>query len=59
MNDLLTVKEVQDILSVDRTTVYRMLKDGRFPPQSKNPQISQISADWQLVAVRNLRSSAD
>ncbi len=30
MNDLLTVRQVQDILQVDRTTVYRMLKDGRL-----------------------------
>ena len=30
MNDLLTTKEVQEILSIDRTTVYRMLKDGRL-----------------------------
>ena len=30
MDDLLTTKEVQEILSVDRTTVYRMLKDGRL-----------------------------
>ncbi len=30
MDDLLTTKEVQGILSVDRTTVYRMLKDGRL-----------------------------
>ncbi len=30
MNDLLTAREVQDILKVDRTTVYRMLKDGRL-----------------------------
>ncbi|NNJ09538.1 helix-turn-helix domain-containing protein [Chloroflexales bacterium ZM16-3] len=30
MNELLTAREVQDILKVDRTTVYRMLKDGRI-----------------------------
>ncbi len=30
MNDLLTAREVQDLLKVDRTTVYRMLKDGRL-----------------------------
>ncbi len=29
-NDLLTTKEVQDLLNVDRTTVYRMLKDKRL-----------------------------
>lgn len=30
MNELLTAREVQDLLKVDRTTVYRMLKDGRL-----------------------------
>ena len=30
MSDLLTAREVQDILKIDRTTVYRMLKDGRL-----------------------------
>lgn len=30
MNDLLTTRQVQDILKVDRITVYRMLNDGRL-----------------------------
>lgn len=30
MNDLLTSRQVQDILKVDRITVYRMLNDGRL-----------------------------
>ncbi len=30
VDELLTTKEVQALLSVDRTTVYRMLKDGRL-----------------------------
>jgi len=30
VDDLLTVKEIQDLLKVDRLTVYRMLKDGRL-----------------------------
>jgi len=30
MNDLLTTKQLQDLLKIDRTTVYRMLKDGRL-----------------------------
>jgi len=30
MDDLLTAKQVQEILNIDRTTVYRMLKDGRL-----------------------------
>src|SRR6476469_1611224 len=30
MDDLLTVRDVQDLLKVDRINVYRMLKDGRL-----------------------------
>ncbi len=30
MSDLLTTKQVQEILQIDRTTIYRMLKDGRL-----------------------------
>jgi excisionase family DNA binding protein len=31
MNDLLTTKQLMDLLRVDRTTIYRMLNDGRLP----------------------------
>src|SRR3972149_2188107 len=30
MTDLLTTRQVQDILKVDRITIYRMLQDGRL-----------------------------
>ena len=30
MTNLLTAKQVQELLNVDRTTIYRMLKDGRL-----------------------------
>jgi len=30
MDELITTKQVQDILQVDRITIYRMLKDGRL-----------------------------
>lgn len=30
MSELLTAHEVQDLLKIDRTTIYRMLKDGRL-----------------------------
>jgi excisionase family DNA binding protein len=30
MDDLLTTKQVQEFLQIDRTTIYRMLKDGRL-----------------------------
>ncbi len=31
MSDLLTTRELQELLCVDRKTIYRMLKDGRLP----------------------------
>lgn len=30
MDDLLTTKQLQELLQLDRTTIYRMLKDGRL-----------------------------
>ncbi len=30
MEDLLTTREVQELLKVDRITIYRMLQDGRL-----------------------------
>ena len=49
MNDLLTAREVQDLLKVDRTTVYRMLKDGRL-------QGIKIGRQWRFPVdeVQNL-----
>ncbi|HEX9074887.1 MAG TPA: helix-turn-helix domain-containing protein, partial [Anaerolineae bacterium] len=31
MDDLLTTKQLMDLLHLDRTTIYRMLNDGRLP----------------------------
>ncbi len=31
MNDLLTTRQLMELLHVDRTTIYRMLNDGRLP----------------------------
>ena len=31
MPDLLTTTQVQDLLQVDRTTIYRMVESGRLP----------------------------
>jgi len=31
VNDLLTTKQLMEILRVDRTTIYRMMNDGRLP----------------------------
>lgn len=49
MNDLLTTRQVQEILKVDRITIYRMLQDGRL----KGVKIGQ---QWRfhLVEVERL-----
>ena len=31
MDDLLTTRQLTDLLQLDRTTIYRMLNDGRLP----------------------------
>ena len=43
MEDLLTTREVQELLHVDRITVYRMLSDGRL----KGVKIGQ---QWRFPA---------
>jgi excisionase family DNA binding protein len=42
MVDLLTVRQVQDILQVDRITIYRMLQDGRL-------RGSKIGQQWRFT----------
>ncbi len=37
MDDLLTTKQVLELLKIDRTTVYRMLQDGRPLTSMSNP----------------------
>lgn len=41
MDDLLTARQVQDLLKVDRITVYRMLNDGRL-------QGNKIGQQWRF-----------
>ncbi len=49
MDDLLTARQVQDMLKVDRITVYRMLNDGRL-------QGNKIGQQWRFsrIDVENL-----
>ncbi len=41
MNDLLTTRELQELLCVDRKTIYRMLKDGRLPA-------TRVGGQWRF-----------
>jgi excisionase family DNA binding protein len=53
MDQLLTAKQVQDRLRVDRTTVYRMLKDGRLTGV-------KVGQQWRFSAqeIENLLSGS-
>ncbi|MEM8531100.1 MAG: PocR ligand-binding domain-containing protein [Chloroflexota bacterium] len=42
MHDLLTAREVQELLKLDRTTIYRMLKDGRL-------EGVKVGQQWRFV----------
>src|SRR5574338_1538225 len=43
MNELLTTRQVQDILKVDRITIYRMLQDGRLKGV-------KVGSQWRFAA---------
>lgn len=51
-NDLFTTRQLQEILQVDRTTIYRMLKDGRLTGV-------KVGSQWRFLRreVENLVSS--
>jgi excisionase family DNA binding protein len=53
MTELLTTKQVQELLQVDRTTIYRMLNDGRLTG-------IKIHSHWRFrrQEIENLLSSA-
>ena len=58
MTDLLTTKELQEILNIDRTTIYRMAESGRVPAvkvgnQWRFPK-QQIETWLQRQSVANL-----
>ena len=47
MTDLLTTKDVQDLLHVDRTTVYRMVDSGQLPAMRVGKQWRFARADLE------------
>lgn len=56
--DLLTVPEVATILRVDRSYVYRLIREGRLPVLRPTPHKTRVlKTDLQsfLVATRPLR----
>ena len=46
MTDLLTTRQVQDILKVDRITIYRMLQDGRLKGVKSAPSGASHNRRW-------------
>lgn len=60
MNELLTTRQVQEILKVDRITIYRMLKDGRlkgvkigqqwrFPQEEVDRLLGRNVSDFEVI----------
>lgn len=60
MDDLLTTKQLQELLKIDRTTVYRMLNDGRLTGIKVGGQwrFSRQEVEGQLTGARSAKSSA-
>jgi excisionase family DNA binding protein len=68
VNELLTTKQIQDLLQVDRITVYRMLNDGRLKgvkignqwrfPQSEFDRLTGEQAG-ELIVESNFTSISD
>jgi excisionase family DNA binding protein len=56
MTDLLTTTQVQDLLQVDRTTIYRMVESGRLPAirVGKQWRFSRPEIERWLVSVTSL-----
>ncbi len=70
MEDLLTTKELQEILKIDRTTIYRMLGDGRltgirvggqwrFPRSAIEQCLVNPKTTKAITASENIEPSAD
>jgi excisionase family DNA binding protein len=64
MSELLTTKQIQDLLKIDRITVYRMLNDGRLKgakianqwrfPQNEIDRLMGIESDDDQEAVESI-----
>jgi len=61
MDELITTKQVQDLLQVDRITVYRMLKDGRLSGVKVGSQwrVRRTELSDLLLGERSLEVSPD
>jgi len=70
MEDLLTTKQLQELLQVDRTTIYRMLSDGRltgirvggqwrFSRNILDECLTSPKATTRIAAPENVAPSAD
>jgi excisionase family DNA binding protein len=50
--EVLTVKEVSNLLRIHRSTVYRLIRQGKIPS-------FQIGTDWRFLKHRLVRWMAD
>lgn len=58
ISELLTTKELQDVLHVDRTTIYRMAESGRIPAVKVGNQWRFPRADRDLAAAQQCCAGA-
>jgi excisionase family DNA binding protein len=56
MDDLLTTRDVQELLKLDRTTLYRMLKDGRLSGIRVGQQWRFTRQDVEVLLSRGIAS---
>jgi excisionase family DNA binding protein len=50
--EVLTVEEVSDLLRIDQSTLYRMIRQGKIPS-------FQIGTDWRFLRHRLVRWMAE
>jgi len=51
-HEVLTVKEVSELLQISEATVYKMIKEGKIPS-------FQIGSDWRFLKHRLVRWMAE
>jgi prophage regulatory protein len=50
MNKLLRLKEVMEVTSLSRSTIYQYIKDNKFPPQIK---LGLRCVAWSSLDIQN------
>jgi len=56
MNDLLKINDVTDSTTISRSTIYRLMKEGKFPPPIK---IAKNSNRWRASDIENWKANPE